>query len=238
MTGVERLEARQVCGHRIAIAMHDVAGPSVVIFCHGFRGERTGPNRTFVRAARALAAVGISSLRFDQYGSGDSDGDFLDSSFTDWVETCQALAVEQIKAGRRVALFGQSMGGSAALCAAADLQQLAAVVAWVADANVDPFLPSPTGVVEEGGQLVRNQFWQEAHAADIAGRYARVAAPCQLVFGTSDEYVSSENRQALIQHAKPTDTVAVFDGYGHSNWSAEQADDIINRSVTFLLQHL
>ena len=32
MTGVERLEARQVCGHRIAIAMHEVAGPSTVIF--------------------------------------------------------------------------------------------------------------------------------------------------------------------------------------------------------------
>jgi len=158
MTGVERLEARQVCGHRIAIAMHDVAGPSVVIFCHGFRGERTGPNRTFVRAARALAAVGISSLRFDQYGSGDSDGDFLDSSFTDWVETCQALAVEQIKAGRRVALFGQSMGGSAALCAAADLQQLAAVVAWVADANVDPFLPSPTGSSKKAASSFATSF--------------------------------------------------------------------------------
>ena len=100
-------------------------------------------------------------------------GDFPDSSFTDWVDTCQALAVEQIKAGRRVALLGQSMGGSAVLCAAADLPQLAAVVAWVADANVDPFQPSPTGVVEEGGQLVRKQFWQEAHAADIPGRYAR-----------------------------------------------------------------
>ena len=58
MTGVERLEARHVCGHRIAIAMHEMAGPSVVIFCHGFRGERTGPNRTFVLHIRLNAVVG------------------------------------------------------------------------------------------------------------------------------------------------------------------------------------
>jgi hypothetical protein len=32
--------------------------------------------------------------------------------------------------------------------------------------------------------------------------------------------------------------VAVFDGYGHSDWSAEQADEVIKRSVTFLRQHL
>ena len=32
MTGVERLEARRVCRHRIAIAVHEMAGPSVVIF--------------------------------------------------------------------------------------------------------------------------------------------------------------------------------------------------------------
>ena len=32
MTGVERLEARRVCRHRIALAVHEMAGPSVGIF--------------------------------------------------------------------------------------------------------------------------------------------------------------------------------------------------------------
>lgn len=208
-----------------------------MIFCHGFRGEKTGPNRTFVRAARRLAASGISSLRFDQYGSGDSEGDFLESRFTEWVATISALALQQIGQGKRVALFGQSMGASAAICAAASLP-VAAVVAWVPDANIDEFTPGPQGFMEEGGQRVGNAFWQEAHDADVPHAFAAVAAPCYLVFGTADEYVSTENREALVRVAKPADRIDIFDGYPHSAWTAEQADDIIRRSVDFLVAEL
>ena len=46
--GVERLETRQVCGHQIAIAMHEVAGPSTVIFC--MASVVSAPGRTELAA--------------------------------------------------------------------------------------------------------------------------------------------------------------------------------------------
>ncbi len=233
----ELLEAVPIRGRRIATARHEADGPGVVLFCHGFRGERTGPNRTFVTVARRLAALGVSSVRFDQYGSGDSEGAFVDSSFLDWIDTIRVLAQQEADRGRRVALFGQSMGASAALCAAPDLP-LSAVVAWVPDASVDPYVPDPRGFVEEGGQLVRNAFWEEAHAADVAGRFAAVAAPCHLVFGTADAYVSQENRDALIRLAGAADVVDVLAGYPHSAWTVAQTERVIDRSIGFLSQHL
>ena len=233
----ESLFREQVDGRSIACAHHEAGGDATVIFCHGFRGEKTGPNRTFVRAARRLAAQGISCLRFDQYGSGDSDGDFLESRFTDWVETIRVLARHRIAEGQRVALFGQSMGASAVICAAARLP-VDAVVAWVPDASTDAFVPDPRGFVEEGGQRVGNGFWQDAHTAGIPERLTEVTAPCYLVFGTADEYVSTQNREALITAAKPGDKVDVFDGYPHSAWTADQADDIIGSSVEFLAARL
>jgi uncharacterized protein len=139
---------------------------------------------------------------------------------------------------RPVALFGQSMGGSAVLCAGAELPTLAAVVAWVPDACTDRYLPSPTGYMEEGGQRVLDRFWEEAHGADIPQCYASLTAPAYLVFGTADEYVNEVNREALVGRAKPADVVDVFDGYPHSAWTAEQTDDIIDRSVQFLAAHL
>jgi uncharacterized protein len=210
-----------VAGRSIACVTHEEDSSAIVMFCHGFRGEKTGPHRTFVRAARRLAALGISSLRFDQYGSGDSAGDFIGSRFDDWVETIRVLAHRQLEQGKRVALFGQSMGGSAVICAAADLP-LAAAVAWVPDASIDRFTPDPRGYVEEGGQRVGNAYWQQAHDADIPARFAEVSAPCYLVFATEDEYVSAGNRTALTSAAKPADRIDTFDGYAHSAWTADR----------------
>lgn len=208
-----------------------------MIFSHGFRGTKSGPSRTFVSAARRFARLGISSLRFDQYGSGDSDGDFLDSRFTDWISTIQTLARRELEKGRRVALFGQSMGASATICAASALP-IEAAVAWVPDASTDAFVPGVDGYVEEAGERVGNAFWEEAHSAGIAARLREIEAPCYLVFGTADEYVSTENREVLIDAAKPSDQVDVFEGYPHSAWTYDQADEIIDRSVRFLSDRL
>ena len=55
----------------------DGAEPApVVLLLHGFTGQHIEQDRLFVQAARALAAAGFAALRFDFYGSGDSDGDF------------------------------------------------------------------------------------------------------------------------------------------------------------------
>ena len=223
-------------GHKIATAFHDAGDKKLVVFCHGYRSSTIGPNRFFVRAARKLAEHGISSLRFDQYGSGNSEGDFFDSSFNDWVATTKAIVQEYIGNGYSVALFGQSMGGSTVIVAAADLNDLAAVVAWVPDASVDEFHAPESGIIEESGQIVRASFWQEAHNARVGDRLPDVKAPAYIVQCTADEYVDAANREKLMQNAQPQHTVESFEGYKHSSWSYEQSEDIIEKSVSFLVK--
>ena len=79
-------------GHRLATAAREVAGNRIVICCHGFGGSKDGPSGgLFVDLAASLAEAGVSSLRFDQYGSA-SEGRFEDSSFADWVATTRGIA--------------------------------------------------------------------------------------------------------------------------------------------------
>jgi len=222
--------------HRIATTFHDAGGRNIVIFCHGFRGSSIGPSRYFVKIARKLAENDISSLRFDQYCSGNSDGDFIDSSFADWILTTKKIAQGYLDQGYKVALFGQSMGGAAVIAASAAILELTAAVAWVPDPNIDEFTPDTRGFVEEGGQLVQNSFWQEAHEAKVADKLAKIKIPMYIVQCTADEFVDEANRKAIQEFAQPNHQVDIFDGYRHSQWSFEQSEIVINRTVDFIVQ--
>jgi len=78
----------------------------IVIMSHGFRGSSIGPARTFVDFARILNDNGISTLRFDQPNSGNSEGDYFESSFNEWVDTTTYFAKKYLDLGYKVLLLG------------------------------------------------------------------------------------------------------------------------------------
>jgi len=222
-------------GHRIASAFHDAGGKNVVIFCHGYRGTSVGPNRFFVRVADKLAEQEISSLRFDQYGSGNSEGDFFNSSFNNWLATTKVIAQNYLEQGYKVALFGQSMGGATVIAVGSELPGLASLVAWVPDPNVEPFERPKKGFIEEGGQRVQALYWQEAHDAKVADKLAKLKAPSFIIQCTADEYVDEANRKVISDNAQSNHKVVNYEGYSHSSWSYDQAEEIINKSVGFIV---
>ena len=235
---MEIANTRQYNGHDISTIFHDVRSRKIVIFCHGYRGTSIGPSRFFVKASRILAKNGISSFRFDQYGSGNSEGDFMDSSFKDWEKTTQIITQDFLDQGYTVGLLGQSMGGATVICVGSELPAITSIVAWAPDAGVDLFYPPKNGFIEEGGQRVQSSYWQEAYDARIADRLSNVQAPMYIVQCSDDEYVSAENHEAIERNARPNHDVEMYNGYKHSAWTYEQAEGIINKSVQFLIRSL
>jgi uncharacterized protein len=118
------------------------------IFSHGFTGHRIGPGYLFVRLSRELAACGISSLRFDFRGAGESDGAFKDM-------TIQSMRADLLSAVRfihreftptRLLLLGHSLGGMiAALESGSVKADGIALLAPVAD---------PMGLVKRRGHII------------------------------------------------------------------------------------
>ena len=103
-----------------------------VVFLHGWSGYRSGPHRMFVHAARHLAEEGISSLRFDLRGRGDSDGDKhctnLDDMIGDTLAAKKFLA-EDADVGKPV-LLGICSGGNVGIGSASLDKEIAGLVLW------------------------------------------------------------------------------------------------------------
>jgi len=222
--------------HKIFQVFHDSGSKKIVIFCHGFRGTNVGPSMSFVNIARRLADEGISSLRFDQFCSGNSEGDFVDSSFIDWVKTTGSLVEKYRELGYEVGLFGQSMGGSTIIDVASSYPGAKVAVAWVPDPNVDEGDRRQDEVIEEGGQLIRGTYWLEARDEKIAEKLSHVHAPMYIVQCSDDEYVSTPNHQAITDNAQASHTVVMMDGYTHSSWTNQEFNEVIEKSVEFLVE--
>src|SRR5437867_8314985 len=97
--------------HRPERARARRGGPGVVFF-HGFTGDRMESHWMFVKCSRALARAGIASLRFDFYGSGESDGEFpeitLRGEISDALAAVEFFRRQEGIDSRRIGLVGLS----------------------------------------------------------------------------------------------------------------------------------
>jgi pimeloyl-ACP methyl ester carboxylesterase len=238
----ERAGFELVGGRRIAYTRHEAQGDprAIVVMAHGFKSSKIGPSRYFVPLARTLAARGVSTFRLDQPGSGDSDGDFGDSSFVTWTRTIEHFVRAFDDAGFRVGLLGQSMGGTAVMAATAALAgRLRGVALWSPGPMLDRSEQLDADAwVEEDGQRVRGAFWQEAEAIDFLRCLQQLDAPAYMVFGTADHLISEAAMRRVAASAKPDDRVRVIDGLPHSAWPFERWTEIIAETADFLVRSL
>lgn len=115
---------------RLAGMLHKAPGDRLVIMSHGFSGTKCEAGRLYVQAARAFAAGGLNALRYDFFGSGDSEGDFTDMSPD--TEIADLLAVIRWAKPRyaSIGLLGLSFGSAVSICAAARTTGIKALVTW------------------------------------------------------------------------------------------------------------
>lgn len=166
-----------------------VPAPAVLI-CHGFTGHKSEDGRLFVRLARALAADGITSLRFDFRGSGDSDGDFAELTIERELEDARAaldtLAAAPGVDAKRLAVVGLSLGSAVASLLAAERRELAGLVLWATVARPgELFAPGVSDEPRPGWRVEPSFFASCARAAPLQA-LARYAGPLLCVHGTRD----------------------------------------------------
>jgi len=234
---MEKVYFEEVNGKKIFCFLSEVsnAEKKIVIMTHGFRGSSEGPARQFVDFQRLLNKEGYSVLRFDQPYSGNSDGDYIDVSYKEWVDTTTYFAKKYLDLGYKVALMGQSMGAAVSIVATnrPELKnKIPCLLLWVPGVNDGDFKGDVNEVLEEGGQKYRGRFWKEAQDEDSFKCLEEYKGGIHLVYGEEDRYVSKDLRERVIEVVRQKgEPYMVLKGQDHSPWEFDLVQEVYKQEI-------
>ncbi|MCI4666002.1 MAG: bifunctional alpha/beta hydrolase/OsmC family protein [Neomegalonema sp.] len=181
------------------------------------------------RVAQRLTEQGVAVLRFDFTGLGHSKGEFANTSFTsnvdDLVQAAAWLAAE--RAAPKL-IIGHSLGGAAAIAAAARLPEVRAVATIGAPADPGHVLHNFGGDlakiradgeadVELAGRRFRigRGFVEDVEAASLDQILATLKRPLLVMHAPRDEFVGIDNASHIFAAAKHPKSFVSLDNADH-----------------------
>jgi len=183
-----------------------------------------------VRISRALARAGIGVLRFDFAGFGKSGGQVTDTTFAADVADLVAAGSVMSSAGFEPALMvGHSLGGAAALSAAAQMPSIKAVATIAAPADLSHVLKqfTPEGIrdIAANGSaevmlagrpfVVAQTFIDELRSRSLKDAIQSLHRPLLILHSPRDESVGIENASEIFLAAKHPKSFVSLDDADH-----------------------
>jgi len=194
-------------GHRLAALLdRPVDGEPIAyaLFAHCFTCSKD--YKGVSRISRALARQGIAVLRFDFTGLGQSDGEFVDTTFSTNVEDLVAAAEFMTRdLAPPQLLIGHSLGGAAVLKAAQDIPSAKAVATIAAPS-------SPGHLVRHLGPQINEIEDQGMAEVQIGGRSIRIGRKLleDISSASLHDAVADLGRALMVFHS-PIDNVVGID---------------------------
>ncbi|GAB4170223.1 MAG: hypothetical protein Tsb006_7890 [Rickettsiaceae bacterium] len=198
-----------------------------VLFAHYFTGNKD--ISALSRISRALNQVNIALFRFDYTGLGASEGDFANTNFSSNVQDLIAAANfmrEHYEAPK--ILVGHSLGGTAAIAAAAGIPEVKAVATIGSPCDtahvqhnfakhIDEINQKGEAEVMLGGKKfnIKKQFLNDICNQDMPDKIRNLKKALLVMHSPIDETVGIENAQRIYELARHPKSFISLDRADH-----------------------
>jgi putative redox protein len=225
-------------GHGLAARLDmpsDEAPIALALYAHCFTCTKN--IKAAAHLSRGLVARGLAVCRFDFTGLGESAGAFADTTFSSNVTDLLDVAthLEAAYLAPRL-LIGHSLGGAAAIQAAAGLTSVRAIV--TIGAPFDPghvlrnFSEALPRLAAEGEAQItiegrtfrfKSSFIDNIKAVDQASAIRELKRPLLVMHTPTDDTVGIENAAQIFQTARHPKSFISLDGADHLLSQSDQA---------------
>ena len=222
-------------GQQLSGLLHPAVGQlaGVALFAHCFTCSKQIKAASHI--ADALTAAGLMVLRFDFTGLGQSEGEFADTHFSHNVQDLLAAA-DWLgdNHSRPNLLVGHSLGGTAVLAAALELDSVQAVATINAPADPEHVLhhfEDDLERIEGEGEAevrlagrpftIRREFIRDVQEARLLGRLDELRTALLVLHSPIDDTVSIDQASEIFLHAR----------HPKSFVSLDQADHLLSREA-------
>ena len=205
--------------------------PPVVIGCHGLLSDRSSPKQ--IALAQACNALGLAFFRFDHRGCGESAGRLeavtsLEGRASDLLHAIRLLE-SRPGLGKRIGLFGSSMGGAVCLRVSSE-RPVAAVVTFAAPVRSLPLerpgRPDASPERNRIASVLREAF----ELGSALGRVRNIL----VVHGEADELVPLSHAHEIVDHAGEPKRLLVQKGGDHLMSDATHQTEFIREASLWL----
>ena len=222
------------------------SGYPTVVLCHGYYKSLAEP----LDVGLKLNQAGYNAFLFDFRACGRSGGRFTTIGYKEAWDVRAAVRTVEERYGRGpVGVLGISMGGAAAIIAAAAGREIAALVSDSAFAHLEgvmrkkipEFAPGrwlvPFGWVSVLiGELLAGGRLRQVRPVDHVGRIS--PRPLLFIHGENDSYIPHEQPRELYEAAGEPKEIWMATGSDHAVARLDYPDEYMRRVLAFFDRYL
>lgn len=216
----------------------------IVIMFHGFTGNKTEHAGHFRNFSRVLLKNEISSIRFDFYGNGESDGEFKDFTFDTLIDDSEQI-IKYVKTNfndKNIVLLGYSMGGAVASMMADKHPEIENIILWSPAGNILDIIKRyyENYPKNEDGNIIMNSYfelskemYESVSKYDIYNGFDEYLGNVLIIQGEKDLAVKPEVSKKFHELAKNSNYIMIPNA-GHGYDKIEERDILYRESLKFL----
>lgn len=229
--------------------LRDRANTPMVVMLHCFTGNKNCLEMYI--GARTFESAGISSFRFDMYGSGPDQRKFLDTTLDTHVHDL-GIVMDALRSefpNRKIGVIGHSIGGAVILASGGDFD---AAVLWdathgdwwegkqVGSDDYYEWIPSLGLYRTKGGveELVTRDYLESYQRLPSNDLIAKLHCPVLVLMGDDGDERWYGMQQSFFEHANNPKEFVAIEGANHLFDNDESMVELHQRTIDWLYRTL